>query len=57
MFIVAFPGSDKTIVVMRQSLEQLRVDAIISRHIDLIANLRIGESAVISNKYLIVRVG
>lgn len=57
MFVIAFPDSDRTIVVLRQSLEQLRNDAIMLRYIDMIANLRISESMVINNKYLIVRVG
>lgn len=57
MFIIAFPASKDSILVLKQTTAQLQADAIMMRYMQDILRLRIGESMVINNKYLVVRVG
>lgn len=56
LYIVAFPASTENIVVLRLSLDQIYKDAIIGTHVETISNLRVGESCIIRNRYLIVRI-
>jgi len=56
MFVVAYPGNDM-IVVVRLSKEAIQGEHMFLRYMDRILLLRVGETMVINNKYLIVRVG
>ncbi len=56
VYLVAFPASTENLCVLKLTLDQIFTDAIMSLYAEQIEKLRICETMLIRNRYLVIRV-